>query len=141
MDNIIVQILLTILAAIISAGIGGFLGSLITIAKFGSKIELQAQSINQIEKARQQDRENDRRENERMREEFRSICADTNKAREKELEFIRREIGDFRSFINASDRRQRLILDLTVDIARKNGVTHRVTDLLERIREDESDNG
>src|SRR6267142_1764025 len=123
-----VQVLLTILAAIISAIVGGFLGSLLTIAKFGSKIESHSQSLDGFVRQRAEDRENERRENDRMREEFRTLCTENSEARERELNFIRRELRDFRTM---ADRRQRYIMDVVTSIARKEGITHRITDGLE----------
>ena len=134
--NVAVQILLTVLAAIVSATVGGFLGSLLTIAKFGSKIESHSQSLAGFVTQRTEDRENERRENESIRREFREFCAQQNEQRERELEFIRREFRDFRS---VSDRRQRYIMDVVTSIARKEGITHRITDGLEL--NGENDNG
>jgi hypothetical protein len=125
--NVALQILLTVLAAIISAIVGGFFGSLLTIAKFGSKIDLQAQSLNNFVNQRIEDRQNEQRENAKLREEFREFCAGQNTQRERELEFIRREFRDFR---NIADRRQRYIMDVVTAIAAKEGITHRITDQL-----------
>lgn len=119
------QILATVLAAIISATVGGFVGSLITIARFGAKMEAQATALQSFVNQRAEDRETERRENERLRQDFRDFCANQNTQRERELEFIRRE---FTSFRNISDRRQRYMMDLITAIARKEGITHRITD-------------
>jgi hypothetical protein len=121
----------TIFAAIVSAIVGSFVGSLITIAVFRSKLDSQAEALNRFISQRIEDRENDRRENDRNRQEFRDLCHQTNVARERELEFIRREVSDFRNYIAATDRRQRFIMDLVTAIARKQGINHRITDGLE----------
>ncbi len=133
-----IQILLTILAAIISAIVGGFFGSLLTIARFGSEIKLQAQSLTNFVKQREEDRANERRDNETLRNEFRDFCKSQDAQRERELEFIRREFKDFR---NISDRRQRYIMDVVTSIARKEGITHRLTDGLELTGNGENENG
>ena len=119
------QFLATLLAAIVSATVGGFVGSLITIAKFGSKIDAQAASLDGFVRQRGEDRANELRENERLRADFRDFCSNQNQQRERELEFIRRE---FTSFRNVSDRRQRYMMELITAIARKEGITHRITD-------------
>lgn len=126
--NYVVQILLTILASVISAIVGGFFGSLLTITKFGSRLELQAQQLTNFVTQRAEDRSKEKEENASLRQEFRDFCAGQDKQRERELEFIRREFRDFR---NISDRRQRYIMDIVTAIARKEGITHRITDGLE----------
>lgn len=127
--TVIVQILLTILAAVISAIVGGFFGSLLTITKFGSKIDLQAAALDGFVRQRNEDRQRESAENERLRNEFREFCTSQNTARERELEFIRREFRDFREI---TDRRQRYIVDVVTAIAQKNGITHRITDFLQQ---------
>ncbi len=133
-----IQILLTILAAIISAIVGGFFGSLLTIARFGSEIKLQAQALANFITQRQEDRQKEKEENAALRQEFREFCTAQNGQRERELEFIRREFKDFR---NISDRRQRYIMDVVTSIARKEGITHRLTDGLELTDNGDNDNG
>lgn len=123
----IVQILLTILAAVISAIVGGFFGSLLTITKFGSKIDLQAAALDNFVKQRNEDRQREQTENSQIRQEFRDFCTSQNTARERELEYIRREFRDFREI---TDRRQRYIVEVVTAIAQKSGITHRITDFL-----------
>jgi CHASE1-domain containing sensor protein len=121
------EMVATIIAAITSAIVGGFVGSLITIAKFGSKIDSQAMALQAFVTQRAEDRSNELRENERIRQEFREFCSSQNQQRERELEYIRREFRDFR---NVADRRQRYIMDMVTAIAAKAGITHRITDQL-----------
>lgn len=117
-----------ILAQIIAGLVGAALGAASAIALFRSKLDVQSQALQNFIAQRAEDRENDRRENDRLRQEFRDLCTNANAARERELHFIQREVSDFRVRIVESDRRQRAILDIVSDIARKHGVARRLTD-------------
>lgn len=123
-----------ILAAIVSAAVG----SLITIATFRSKLDSHTSALATFVDQRKEDRDTDRRETERLRQEFRDLCTTQNAARERELEFIRGEVRDFRTQIAASDRRQKYVMDVVTAIARKQGVHHRITDGLEFGVEDDN---
>lgn len=117
-----------ILAQILAGLIGAGLGATSAIALFRSKLDVHSKSLETFIAQRIEDRENDRRENDRMRQEFINLCTNANQARERELHFIQREVSDFRSRVTESDRRQRAILDIVSDIARKHGVARRLTD-------------
>src|SRR5438105_13045160 len=95
-----------VIAQILAGLIGAALGSTSAISLFRSKLDIHSKSLEDFVKQRAEDRDNDRRENERMRQEFRDLCTNANQARERELHFIQREVADFRSRIAESDRRQ-----------------------------------
>lgn len=118
-----------ILSQIIAGLVGAAIGAGSTIALFRSKLDQHSAALETFSEQRREDRDQDRRENERLRQEFRDLCTNQNNARERELEFIRREVADFRLQIASSDRRQRAILEMVGAIARKQGVHHRITDL------------
>lgn len=118
--NEIVQI---ILAAVVSAIVGSFVGALITIAVFRSKLDSNTQAFEQFVEQRREDRDRDERESERMRQEFHNLCTGQVAARERDLEFIRRQVA-------ALDRRSLYVLDLVTAIAGKQGIHHRITDAL-----------
>lgn len=117
------------LAQIIAGIVGAALGAASAIALFRSRLDTHSQALETFSKQRTEDRETDRRENDRMRIEFRDLCTNQNSERARELQFIQREVADFRNQIASTDRRQRAILDIVSAIARKHGVNHRLTDI------------
>jgi E3 ubiquitin-protein ligase DOA10 len=117
------------LAQIIAGIVGAALGAASAIALFRSRLDTHSQALETFSKQRTEDRETDRRENDRMRIEFRDLCTNQNNERARELQFIQREVADFRNQIASTDRRQRAILDIVSAIARKHGVNHRLTDI------------
>jgi ATPase subunit of ABC transporter with duplicated ATPase domains len=121
------EIVSQVLAAIVSAAIG----SLITISVFRSKLDSHTQALATFVNQRAEDRQQDLRENERLRQEFRDLCNGQANQRNQELEFIRRQVDDFRREMTASERRQRYVMDVVTAMARKQGIHHRITDPLD----------
>jgi hypothetical protein len=138
----------TLQAGVINAAISAAIGGVLALAAFRSRLDRHTDALRAVKEQRAEDREADRRQRLEDREAdreareavantFREMCQTLDRSRQQELQFIQRQVEQFRVELKQSERRQLHMLDLQSAIARKLDIRHRLTDAMTLPDDDE----
>lgn len=126
-DSIAVNIL-------VSSFISAVVGSGVTVIGFREKLSLVSLRVQQLEKDRDSDSKNAAAALLDVRRDFQALCSSlsdrANDSRTADRELFERLYRESQKSFDASERRQRYVMEVITAIARASGVTHRLSEQL-----------